>query len=381
MSTGSAEGNPMIDRRLFLKDLTFSGLGLASGCALSRPAVRPTPDFLVAELIHLGENVQKQWGTPRGGVVPDNIKDPAIAEAIETYYLPADHLRFQEPVWEEVAAHFRRVGVNAIVLDLAEGVVYPSHPELAVRGSWSPEKLRAELDRMRSWGFEPIPKLNFSTGHNCWMGDWARMVSSRPYYRFCEELIADVIDLFDGPRYFHIGCDEERIPPQTSKAPHIVVRQGEHWYADLNRLVAEIERQGARAWMWSDAFWTDPEGFVRHVPRTVLQSNWYYRSFDDERIARFSPKRREFFFRCRDAYLGLEKAGYDQIPCSSNFYDGHLTMEGTACYALEHLTHSRVKGLMMASWYGMNAVTKDRICAGADQLGEAARIWRQGIAR
>ena len=35
-----------------------------------------------------------------------------------------------------------------IVVDLGEGLVYPSHPELSIKGSWTPEKLRTELDRL-----------------------------------------------------------------------------------------------------------------------------------------------------------------------------------------------------------------------------------------
>jgi hypothetical protein len=45
-------------------------------------------------------------------------------------------------------------------------MVYPSHPELAVKGSWSPEKMKSELARLRALGLEPIPKRNFSASHD-----------------------------------------------------------------------------------------------------------------------------------------------------------------------------------------------------------------------
>jgi hypothetical protein len=54
-------------------------------------------------------------------------------------------------------------GINMVVIDLGDGVEYESHPEIAVKNAWKPEKLRNELVRMRKLGIEPIPKLNFAT--------------------------------------------------------------------------------------------------------------------------------------------------------------------------------------------------------------------------
>ena len=38
-------------------------------------------------------------------------------------------------------------GTNTLVIDVGEGVVYPSHPEIAIKGSWSAEKLNKEVKR------------------------------------------------------------------------------------------------------------------------------------------------------------------------------------------------------------------------------------------
>ena len=332
---------------------------------------------MAAELIQLGENMWKSPGAKRGGVVPVNIKDPAIAEDIERYYLFQEELGFDETTWREVSARFRAVGVNTIVIDLGEGIVYPSHPELAIRGSWSPKKLRIELDRLHAMGFETIPKLNFSCGHNAWMGPWRRMVASEPYYRFCEDLIADVVEIFDRPRFFHIGADEEKLPPQTSKAEYVCVRQGNLWFHDVEHLIRTIEQHGVRAWMWADVFWDQPELFVKRIPRSVLVSNWYYRAMSDETLRARGEKWFQESVKRRDAYLGLDQAGYEQVPCASNFYDVPRVMEDTGVYAREKLSPERVKGLMMASWYGMRPVVKERLLAGAGQLAEAVRLYRK----
>ena len=90
-----------------------------------------------------------------------------------------------------------------------EGVKYKSYPELAVKGTWSTKKLRKELKAIRKMGLEPIPKLNFSTAHDAWMGLYSLRVSAKPYYKICRDLIKDAVDIFDGPRFFHLGMDGE----------------------------------------------------------------------------------------------------------------------------------------------------------------------------
>ena len=39
-----------------------------------------------------------------------------------------------------------------VVMDLGEFLEYPSHPELAVKGSWSADRMRAEVKRLRAMG-------------------------------------------------------------------------------------------------------------------------------------------------------------------------------------------------------------------------------------
>ena len=101
-----------------------------------------------------------------------------------------------------------------LLLDLAEQIVYPSHPELAVKGSWAPERVCKELDRLRGLGLEPIPKLNFSTCHHFWLKEYSRMVSTPEYYKVCADVIRDVCEIFESPRLFHLGWDEERMGAQ-----------------------------------------------------------------------------------------------------------------------------------------------------------------------
>ena len=196
--------------------------------------------------------------------------------------------------------------MNMLVIDLGEGVKYKSHPELVVKGTWSTKKLRKELKAIRKMGLEPIPKLNFSTAHDAWMGPYSRCVSTKPYYKVCRDLIKKAVDIFDGPRFFHLGMDEETAEHQRHYA-YAVMRQHDLWWHDLEFLVKQVEKQKARPWGWSDYVWHHPDDFYIRMPESVLQSNWYYgKSFANSDTG-------------ANAYKGLEEHGYGQIPTGGNW--------------------------------------------------------------
>ena len=109
------------------------------------------------------------------------VGEPATEEEKDKY--ARDFNRTDEKLWYEVTEYAAKKGVNMLLIDLGEGMVYPSHPELAVKGSWSPEKMKAELARLRKLGIEPIPKLNFSASHDAWLKQYSRMLSTPEYYK------------------------------------------------------------------------------------------------------------------------------------------------------------------------------------------------------
>ena len=108
----------------------------------------------------------------------------------------ADYLRTDETVWRSLTDALGKSGANMLIIDMAEGVFLPSHPELAVKGTWSIEKFQKELARLRAMGLEVIPKMNFSTCHDSWLKDYQRMVSTQKYYQVCADVIKDVVDIF-----------------------------------------------------------------------------------------------------------------------------------------------------------------------------------------
>ena len=275
-----------------------------------------------------------------------------------------DYLRFDEDVWKRITDRMVEKGFNAVVIDLGEGCAYPSHPELAVKGTWSAEKMRKELARLRGIGIEPIPKLNFSTCHDTWLTEYGRMVSTPEYYRVCADVIRDVCEIFDKPRLIHLGYDEETFGNQREYA-YAVVRQGELWWHDFSFFVQTVEKLGMRPWIWSDKIWHGKEEFLSRMPKSVMQSNWYYRQwFDLETI----PKERRVHL---ESFLTLEKAGFDQIPCGSNWACDE-NIAGLVRFCRKNIAPERLHGFLMTTWGGTLPSCEAKLARGIDL---AAAAW------
>ena len=282
-----------------------------------------------------------QFGNNMWSDVP--VKDWALTKKEDLAEVSSlDVLRFDEEVWRRLTDRMVQKGFNAVVMDLGEGCIYPSHPELAVKGSWSAERLQKELARLRGIGIEPIPKLNFSTCHDTWLKEYGRMVSTPEYYRVCADVIRDVCEIFDKPRLLHLGYDEENFGNQRKYA-YAVVRQGELWWHDFLFFVKTVEKLGMRPWIWSDYIWRHKDEFLSRMPKSVMQSNWYYRQwFDFEAI----PKERRVHL---ESFLTLEKAGFDQIPCGSNWACDE-NIAGLVRFCRKNIAPERLKGFLMTTW-------------------------------
>ena len=315
---------------------------VAGAAALAvAPAFARNADEIRAVLLHWGVNM---WGES----LPEGVS------AIANGRLCRDRVDFDEVRWNALVSHAANRGLNMVVVDLGEFPVYPSHPELALPGSRPPDLIRAEVRRLRQLGLEPIPKLNFSTAHDAWLKEYGRMVTTRPYYRVCRDIIRDAAEIFDHPRFLHIGYDEERASHQKGFQ---CVRTDEVWWHDFLFFVKTVEEAGMRPWMWSDYGWHHAD-FVEKCPKSVMQSNWYY----DEKMEGFDLAAMKPDAESRsylELYAKLDRAGFDQIPCASNWCsefrrqrgaknDG--CMAGLAKFCRANVSSERLKGFMMATW-------------------------------
>ncbi len=284
-------------------------------------------------------------------------------------------LRCDRALWRELVARMAAAGVNMAVIDLAEGVRYRSHPELGVRGSWTPAQLRRELAWMRAQGVEPIPKLNFSATHDAWLGEYARCVSTPRYYQVCRDLIDEVAALFDRPRFFHLGMDEEspRFVAGQKACHYIVIRQHDLWWHDLKFLAAAAARHGARPWVWSDYYWDQPADFLANMPRSIVQSNWYYRKPSGKLPPRGATWGRNWVETFRD----LSAQGYDQVPAAStcvypeNFRD-------IVRHCRRRIDPGRLPGFMQTTWRPTLKEYRAEHLAALEQMGRVIKAAQGG---
>ncbi len=303
-------------------------------------------DMIWGVLLHLSYNMWWDREPGEGGL---------------EYIAAKPYLRFDETLWNDLLARAAGAGLNMMVLDLGDGVRYDSHPEIAVEGAWPTDKLRAEVRKLRDMGLEPIPKLNFSASHDVWLGEYARCVSTERYYRVCRDLIAEICELFDGPRLFHLGMDEETAHHQQGYE-YVVIRQHDLWWHDLRFLLDQVEACGARPWVWSDYEWQHQDTFYQRMPHSVLQSNWYY-GID------FGPDVVD-----PQAYVRLEEHAYDQLPTGSN-WDLAENMEATVRFCRERIAPERLIGFLTAPWKPTLEACRGRHEAAIDLMARAKALY------
>lgn len=192
-----------------------------------------------------------------------------------------DEIVFSDEFWDYLIDSCAENGINTILLDVGDGVQYSKHPELALKNSWSAERVRQEVRKCREKGIEIIPKVNFSTDHAFWLKDYYRMTSTSVYYELCRDIIGEIYDMFQ-PKYIHLGMDEENYET-LKKYDYIVLRKGELLMHDLKFMIDEVNSLGAKPVIWADCFLSHPDLFTSHIPADdVILMPWYYHTFKRE---------------------------------------------------------------------------------------------------
>lgn len=245
---------------------------------------------------------------------------------------------FDKELWADCVDRAQDARMNAIVLEVINGIEYKSHPEISRPDAHSQEWIKEQVKLCRDKGITLIPKLNFSTTHDMWLGEYARMVSTSTYYKVVKDLIEEVYELFDRPPYFHIGMDEEDNKHQARR-DYVVYRQGELYMHDLRYLVDCVKALGATPWFWSCPLFDMTEAFTKEFkPDELVLSPWYYNAFRREHwtpvesraeyVAYYNEgdyakmnirfvEEDPFLVNFRAKALPLMEQGYCYIPCAS----------------------------------------------------------------
>ena len=277
-------------------------------------------------------------------------------------------LNFDENTWREVSESLAKTRCNMILVDVGEFMQYETHPELAIPGSWSKQRLADELARIKGMGFEVIPKLNFSAGHDKWLGVYSRMLSTPQYYQVCKDVIAEVAEVFGNPRLFHLGMDEEVWSIQ-SQLPICIIRNRELYWHDFFLLAKEVEAHGARPWIWADHVWHTPEkekNFLEHMTKDVLLSNWYYGDYTET----------GWFEDIYRGYEVLTENGFDQVPAASNYRCDDNMVLTVERYG-NKIAPENLKGFMMAPWAMTTEESKQQLINAGKLLDDGIRAFEK----
>jgi hypothetical protein len=252
---------------------------------------------------------------------------------------------YDKQTWIKVTDFCAECNMDTIFIDIGDGVILDSHPEIAVEGAWTKDEFKAELERLRSKGLNPLPKFNFSSAHSAWMGKYAYMVGTQIYYDFCRDVIEEVCDIFGSPEIFHIGMEEEDANSQKNKpiaivrAPHIMMR-------DINFLADVCKAKGARACIWLndkmiEAFGGE-DAFCKNISKDIIMMPYYYGWVRPYYTEAEIPKTVKLMKR-------LGELGYDMIVCSST-WSWHLAMHDVMDYCKNNVDNKHILGYIMASW-------------------------------
>lgn len=309
-----------------------------------------------AFLIHLGTNC---WA--KKGAVADFPRP-------EEGFLFREEMFCDKETWRKVIDFLPTKGFNTLLIDVADGVQYDRHPEIAVKGAWSKDELRAELSYLRSIGITPIPKCNFSCGHNAWLKDYAYMVGTPIHYQVCKDVIEELIELFENPPYFHLGLEEEDYNSQSGQ-PIAIIRAPWKKVEDANFLFDVCRAHGVRPWIWAchndvAAFGGD-EAFCKNVGKDVILSNFYYNSIrcNDQAIKNYP------FAEYCDKFAVW---GYDQIPTGST-WSWHVNNKDIMRFCKNYIDDSSICGYMTAPWLMTIEKKYYALLADADNFAHARR--------
>ena len=299
-------------------------------------------DLMFAYLIHLSKHMWDDENTP-----PRNLYQ-------SQRYTPTNNVDIR--VWDEMVKFLGERKYNTLLIDVGDAVKYESHPEISAPDAWDKDYLKKKLDEIRALGITPIPKLNFSCCHHTWLKEYRRMVSTPTYYKVCADVIGEVCEVFDSPEFIHLGLDEETPEMQTYREA-VHCRQGDLWWNDVFFYFREAEKHGARPWVWSDSYWHKPDEFLKNMPKSVLQSNWYYGPFLD--FKKLNNERDQRRYRIISAYEELDMHGYEQVPTASSFETpGQYNILGTVAHGKATISPESLRGYMVAPWWYVEPVSE-----------------------
>ena len=105
---------------------------------------------------------------------------------------------------------------------------------------------------------------------------------------------------------------------------------------------------------------------MKRMPKSVLQSNWYYDAEFD--ISKLKESGRTYL----QTYEELDKAGFEQVPTGSN-WSCDTNFAGLVRFCDAKCHPSLLKGYMMAPWTRTFAIHEEKSMQAIAQMADVIR--------
>jgi hypothetical protein len=236
-----------------------------------------------------------------------------------------------------------RWGYNLLHLHLIDdqrcALRFPSRPELATPGAYTPDEMREFVERARGHGIAVMPEIEclghaaLITGHRKYRHLGEQTEHQYGFNAICpshpetREVIADL--LRDTAAIFpheviHVGLDEVEFGkcPRCRRKFGAASQPWERFAAHSEWVHAEVRKLGRRPAMWADHVVHEPR-IMKGFRRDVLMFNWQY-------IAEYESP---------NAALLLD-AGFEAVACPATVCYGTRIMPNRMNFAnLRNLVH------------------------------------------
>ena len=274
----------------------------------------------------------------------------------------------EKAAWDQIVDRAKEKGITTLVIDLADGINYKSHPELWLEeGGWTPEYMTEEVRRLKKMGFKVVPMLNFSAAHDAWLGVYGRMLGTPDYHDVVKDLIYEVCDIFETPELFHLGMDNEDEESQRNLT-YACYRQFDLLMEELNFMLQCVRDKGVRPWIWGHIAAKDFERFEKNIGKDVLVSPYYHNHMYSDPQAPLidTPDH----VNMRDSYKKLSEAGYEILPCGANDSFTPYSFEHNVRFTKDNAVWDKVSGFMITSGRSTTERHKYRYFAALEHVAE-----------
>lgn len=259
--------------------------------------------------------------------------------------------RYDRATAEAVIDAMADAGMNLLLIDVEDGVIYKTLPELRKRYSVPIAELRGLALRARKKGLEVIPKLNFARSplhrHSAWLDPNQAEPDSAAFWKRGFAAIDEVLAATEA-RTLHVGMDEDdtRSPEEYRKA--------------TMRLYRGLKRRGVRMAMWAEVGhrWRPQQRWkeipaIRELPRDAILMPWSYHFAQTEWVPR------------------LKRWGFEVIgACGYSAGDTEGDPSANAREWCNLIRSARADGLVLTKWIRCSAENREALVQAARTCGE-----------